>query len=315
MKKLILSFVFLITLACPSLADFLSDNKKVLDSSSHATLSNSSDLLSDNKEVLSSNALQSHELVNISIGHEISGYLYKEPGVMKLNGIKYGFCANIDNIDVREDASFFFAVQFRYMKGNVGYDGCVQDFGTEKRTSLKYSGGIPDLYFELRGLLGLTLESGTCSKWHPFSGIGKRGLFNGLAVKPPHGYNRYSSYLYLPVGVLFEYYCKEGLSFDICGEFDWMFYGLQLSYLKGTTAPPLQNEQANGYGLRLSGKVSKKGKNVKFFAGPFVGYWNIPQSNIVSTDLCDKDGKIIWKHFTEPKNYTVEAGIKLGISF
>ncbi|GHT54776.1 hypothetical protein AGMMS50233_03620 [Endomicrobiia bacterium] len=67
-----------------------------------------------------------------------------------------------------------------------------------------------------------------------------------------------------------KHQCKNGLSFDICGEVDWMFLGLQISTIPITTPViSLRNIQNNGYGLRLSGKVSKKFENVEFFAGPF----------------------------------------------
>lgn len=108
---------------------------------------------------------------------------------------------------------------------------------------------------------------------------------------------------------------KEGLSFDICGEVDWMFFGLQLT--GGVSDDVIINKQTNGYGLRLSGKVSKKVNNIKFFVGPFIRYWNIPNSDKVFRDGKDKDGKIVKNGIShyEPKNYTVEAGIKFGVSF
>jgi hypothetical protein len=326
MKKIILSFVFLLTLACPSLADSLSDNEKVLDSAdslsdNEKTLDSgshdSSDQFSDNKEVLGSNALQSHKRVNISIEPEISSYLYKEPGCMKLNGIKYGLQANID---IQRSVSSFFAMQFRFMTGSVDYDGHLMEEDKEEITFIpyKYNGGMLDRYFELRGLWGLALGSDPRFEWRPFWGAGIRILYNRLSdmplpswLKNRNKYDRISCYTYIPLGVSFKYYCGEGLSFDICGEADYMPRGVQImtANIDGVDkvgALP----QANGYGLRFSGKISKKlkNKNIKLFAGPFIRYWSIPDSTKAFTE----DGK---KWQQEPKNHTIESGIKLGISF
>jgi hypothetical protein len=61
--------------------------------------------------------------------------------------------------------------------------------------------------------------------------------------------------------------------------------------------------QNTGYGLRLSGKVSKKiDAKTSVFIEPFIRYWDIANSDIINGYL-------------EPKNNTVEYGAKIGVSF
>ncbi|GHT33369.1 hypothetical protein AGMMS49592_1810 [Endomicrobiia bacterium] len=129
---------------------------------------------------------------------------------------------------------------------------------------------------------------------------------------------RFSNYLYIPVGVTCKCQCKDGLSFDIRGEFDWMPLGLQLSYIidDNDAAQLAPNIQLNGYGLGLSGKISKKIGNVEFSAGPFFRYWNIPVSDTFKYKGKFKiGGKVRDMACYEPKNYTREVGIKLRVSF
>ncbi|GHT45469.1 hypothetical protein AGMMS49936_02750 [Endomicrobiia bacterium] len=82
------------------------------------------------------------------------------------------------------------------------------------------------------------------------------------------------------------------------------------------TAIHVPNIQQNGYGLGLSGKISKKIGNVEFSAGPFFRYWNIPDSNTYEYKGKIKvGGKVRDMLEVEPKNYTGEVGIKLRVSF
>jgi hypothetical protein len=61
--------------------------------------------------------------------------------------------------------------------------------------------------------------------------------------------------------------------------------------------------QNTGYGLRFSGKVSKKiDAKTSVFIEPFIRYWDIANSDVVSG-------------YPEPKNNTLEYGAKIGISF
>ncbi|GHT51342.1 hypothetical protein AGMMS49990_05440 [Endomicrobiia bacterium] len=171
---------------------------------------------------------------------------------------------------------------------------------------------VSDFYLDIRKLLHYAIQWPNLELC-PFLGFGCRFAYNMGSVGGG-GYDRTSNYLYLPAGVTFKRQCKNGLSFDICGEVDWMFLGLQISWLPDKSLRDMQN---NGYGVRLSGKVSKKLKNVEFFAGPFCRFWFVPRSSLVVHR--ERNGNYILKeNFCEPnknKNDTLEAGIKLGVSF
>jgi hypothetical protein len=92
--------------------------------------------------------------------------------------------------------------------------------------------------------------------------------------------------------------------FSLNPEFDLFLIGQQTSGIDiNGNGEPLKNTQHVGYGFRVSSKVSKKIED-KFavFLEPFVKYWNIANSDFV-------DG------YLEPKNNTVEYGVKIGITF
>jgi hypothetical protein len=277
-KKIILSFVFLFVLGARA----------------------SAYLLSDGGEVLDINALQLYRRDNFSTGFEVSNYLYKEPE-MKFTGTKYGLYAEYI---VRRFLSgsknrniIFGAYQFRFMAGDADYDGRLMDAAKTKYKCC----GIKERYFEFRVLKGLVIRSANL-EWHPYTGVGTRVFLCDLG-SDPQGYDRRSVYIYVPLGVMLKCYCKKGLSFDICGEFDWMGVGLQQSDMRTKT---VRNIQSNGYGLRLSGKISKEFKKIVFFVSPFVRYWDIPESDEVKVN----DLRIY-----EPKNCTLESGVQLGVFF
>jgi hypothetical protein len=126
-----------------------------------------------------------YERKNVSIGFEVSNYLYKESGSVKLTGTKCGLCRECrflsDSINIFLQSSF--------MAGEVGYDGASDD----GKIKLKCS-GIPDWYLDIRGLLGPVIRgSDTNVKWFPFFGLGSRFLKNEFSVAQ-FGWDRSSHY-------------------------------------------------------------------------------------------------------------------------
>ncbi|GHT57036.1 hypothetical protein AGMMS50233_10030 [Endomicrobiia bacterium] len=242
------------------------------------------------------------------IGFEVSDYSYKELGqktplrpsgqLMKFTGVMYGFSRENFNRGYLRDP-FFTDSQIRFMFGFLDYDGWKKKDLKDNDYHIPHKEKwCPSFYLDTRKLVHYPIQvPNTHIELYPFSGLGYRLLWTYLGF-------RFSNYLYIPVGVTYKCQCKEGLSFDIRGEFDWMPLGLQL------TGGIIPNIQLNGYGLGLSGKISKKIGNVEFFAGPFFRYWNIPKSKTFKFKI-GEDEYI----FHEPKNYTQELGIKLGVSF
>ncbi|GHT50935.1 hypothetical protein AGMMS49990_04270 [Endomicrobiia bacterium] len=278
-------------------------------------------LLASDGEVSDFNALQStstpvatpplplYRRQKPEIEFEVSDYSYKElvqktplrPNgqFMKFTGVMYGFSRENFNRGYLRDP-FFTDSQIRFMFGFLDYDGCKKKDPKYDDYSIPYKEKwCPSFYLDTRKLVHYPIQVlDTHLELYPFSGLGYRLLWTYMGL-------RFSNYFYIPVGVTCKCQCKEGLSFDIRGEFDWMPLGLQLT---GVIIP---NIQLNGYGLGLSGKISKKIGNVEFSAGPFFRYWNIPKSNTFKLKIGEDKHMLLY----EPKNYTQELGIKLGVSF
>ncbi|MDR3256296.1 MAG: hypothetical protein LBT18_01345 [Endomicrobium sp.] len=283
-KKLILSFIFLFALAVHVYA--------VVEAS-------------DGGEVSDFNALTLYKRSKFLIGFEVINYLYKEPGLMKLTGTKQGLF--IEWVERKDN--WFSALQFRFMTGEVDYDGALMD-----GTKYKYN-GHPDHYFECKGLAGFVIPAlNDCLEYRPYCGLGYRCLINKRG-DDPRGYDRESQYLYLPMGVNVKYKCKKELTFDICGEFGLLLFGIQKSDFKEIIGEIIENKQNKGYGLRLSCKISKVVKKTTFFIGPFIRYWNIDKSDEVPIKILLVNGELVDGKSYEPKNYTLESGVQLGVSF
>lgn len=58
----------------------------------------------------------------------------------------------------------------------------------------------------------------------------------------------------------------------------------------------------NGYGVRASIDLTKKANSVGFLVGTYMRWWNIGNSNVVLGGI-------------EPKNETLEVGLRLGLTF
>ncbi|GHT36358.1 hypothetical protein AGMMS49593_00950 [Endomicrobiia bacterium] len=218
------------------------------------------------------------------IEFEVSDYLYKETGpktplrpsgqIMKFTGAMYGFSKeNINRKYLRDP--FFTDWQIRFMFGLIDYDGWKRKDPRDDDYSIPYKEkASPVFCFGIRKLIYYPIQVlDTHLELYPFSGLGYRMLFTGFGL-------RLSNYLYIPVGVTCKCQCKDELSFDIRGEFDLMPLGLQFGVAPAacTTSPYTVTDftfarsiQRNGYGLGLSGKISKKIGNVEFSAGPFLG--------------------------------------------
>jgi hypothetical protein len=173
--------------------------------------------------------------------------------------------------------------------------------------------GIPDWLFELR-LLGGTDFVFENAFWNttdfdltPYAGLGFRMLYNNFA-EVSGGYDRYSHYLYIPVGLTPRFRLTEKSRLSVNMEYDHLLYGWQESDLSdgGTGEPDLINPQSNGYGLR--GSVMWEWPHWSF--GPFIDYWNIGHSN----STCSA-GTVFVVCGDEPSNQTLEGGMQVNYRF
>ncbi|MBF0484627.1 MAG: hypothetical protein HQL25_08005 [Candidatus Omnitrophica bacterium] len=254
------------------------------------------------------------------VSYALSNYKYEEPNVMKdkgtMNGIYTSYVFRPGPKDPLNNSVFnvlHVEGNANFIAGRIKYDGGYFDGVNEQPLQMKL-----DKYsvWELRGLLGkefITNEFLT----EIYSGFGWRYLND----EPPVPYNiedqgntvvlyqRQQWYYYLPFGFNFTHQLAHTLKFKVNGEYDWMFYGHNISDLKNaydylgvSGGPTLEFDQHNGYGFRGSFEVSKTHKNLEFFIRPYFEYWNISASEVNSG-------------FVEPDNNTLQFGSKLGLRF
>ncbi|MDR1434617.1 hypothetical protein [Candidatus Endomicrobiellum devescovinae] len=247
-----------------------------------------------------------------SIGFEISGYKYQEvydgEKFMSIEGERYGLSYEYLSRKSTEKSSFWsYQVDLSY--GDLIYDGASQDGKIKFKVNCR-----TDWYQEHRLLYGLALPfNDNASVVMPYLGFAFRGLFNRINDydyikdgKPAKivGYDRYSLYLYIPLGIILRAELANDWLFSLNPEFDLFLLGQQTSGIDTNgSRKPIKNAQHRGYGFRVSSRVSKKiGDEFAVFLEPFVKYWDIANSDIVNGYL-------------EPKNNTVEYGVKVGITF
>ena len=238
-----------------------------------------------------------------TLGLTVSGYQYKEPSLSvtinaPLVGLDYtGTYAFGNDWFVKADARFAY--------GAAKYSGS----GTQSN--------IPYSYYDLRGLFGYDfsfLELGGFVL-APYSGIGYRYLFDnqgGQTTAGTNSYQRTSTYVYLPIGVTHRMKVNDIHKLETTFEYDYLIQGTQVSNLSQAAAylPNVTNQQNHGYGLRLSSMYQFD----EWSVGPYVTYWNIAQSNSVTSPTI-ANGKAGTITAYEPANTTIELGIKLSYSF
>ena len=238
-----------------------------------------------------------------SLGLTLSGYQYKEPSLdvvinSALVGIDYtGTYAFGNNWFVKADT--------RYAYGSAKYSGS----GTQSN--------IPYSYYDLRGLFGYDFKFAEFGGFvlAPYTGIGYRYLFDnqgGQTTTGANSYQRSSTYIYLPIGVMHRMKINSVNKLETNFEYDYLIQGTQVSRLS-QAAPYLAdvtNQQFRGYGLRFSSMYQFDAWSV----GPYVTYWNIQNSNSATQTITVN--KVNYRLTAyEPANTTVEAGIKVAYSF
>lgn len=230
------------------------------------------------------------------LGVSLSSYKYEEPSLdVKNDGIKLGVDYTT-TMAVQND--WFFKVNGRFAYGKVDYTGS----GT--------SDNNPDYYYEIRPLFGKDHIIGN-TVWAPYTGFGFRYLNNdsrGETSTGYWGYQRISHYYYLPIGVSNRFALDNGSVLDSAIEFDYLIRGQQTSKLSDVSSdyPDLKNRQDSGYGIKFSSMYRVN----DFAIGPYIDYWNINKSDSV---VFSAGGSTYTGY--EPKNTTVEFGIKASMRF
>ena len=238
-------------------------------------------------------------------GPELSYIKYEEPDIMEEKGLLYGV---FGTYTARFPEKIVLGADARFSFGPLDYDsintGSVDD--------------IDDFLFEIRGTSGYDLSVLESTRLTPYIGLGYRFLRDELGGKVSTtgalGYDRESSYFYLPIGVQTMSPLSDGwfLGFNI--EFDVFLDGQQESELGDFFAglDTLENNQNDGYGIRGSVKLAKSSEKFDGFIEPFVRYWNIDQSDIKAVTY---SGTPVGLVGYEPKNNSIEVGARVGVHF
>lgn len=253
----------------------------------------------------------------LEIGAESFYFRYKEPGVMKDVGTMRGIYSRYAFRPSPGDPLYTNILNLYEIEGRYSFGGV--DYEASNGAALD---DIDDWSAELRGILGKEYVDG------PFtiiiySGIGYRylnddtsGRISTVGNAGYYGYQRESNYYYLPAGFEFSNRINDTWSFALLGEYDFFVYGLQKSHLSdgnqfiSTKNDDIENPQHHGYGLRGALKITRESNIANFILEPFIRYWNIEDSDIVSAFVDGTAG-----NFVEPENNTIEAGLKIGLQF
>ena len=132
---------------------------------------------------------------------------------------------------------------------------------------------------------------------------------------------RRSHYMYMPFVMNTTYGFSDRFSISTELEFDYLLAGENYTHpttrlnalnqaLEGKDLKPSKNKQEKGYGLKATLMFNKleEGEE-KYSFGPYIDYWHVNRSQTaIFMPVLGIKG-------VEPKNHTVEYGLKLSIHF
>lgn len=184
----------------------------------------------------------------------------------------------------------------------------------------------PNILMEPRILLGKGFSFENLDL-EPYIGFGYRykmdDSHNQKSTTGHTGYKRISNYYYIPIGVNINVKSDKLWDLKATLEFDYFICGRQYGYnqfiLRNNNNPSLTlyapftsiHKQNKGYGLKAQLLFNPKLEDCSILIGPYIYYWNINSSNLF---IYIKEDPSIYNSY-EPKNHTVEAGLKVQIKF
>jgi len=241
--------------------------------------------------------------------------------------------------EIGVSASFYkyqepdFGVREQGVRGAVDYSGTYHFKNNAfVRAELKYSNGPvhyssasgsqtdPNFYYEARALIGYDMNRGNFDL-SMFTGFGYRYLednLTGISQTGAIGYNRQSQYFYVPVGIIHRMHLTSPSDrLTSTFEFDYLVYGHQKSTLSDlvghdgvTQSDDANNSQRSGYALRVSSMYETRHWSI----GPYFTYWSVHQSDIATLNVVE-DGFHFTEQAVEPRNNTIEAGVRAALRF
>jgi len=225
------------------------------------------------------------------VAPEISWFRYEEPGVMKETGLLYGVAGAYTRT---HGYNRLFRLEGEFAFGFVDYVGSLND---EANTPYRMEDSR-DYLLNVRALWGRTWQEGGWDSRF-YGGLGYRGL-NDDSRHDPHGYDRQSNYLYLPLGVKGYYPLAGAWELGLGGEFDLLLLGVQLSGM--SDGGVLTNVQWPGFGARFSLEFRHRTDSADVAFAPFLQYWWVDDSSVES---------YTGEEWYEPRNSSVQLGASL----
>ena len=228
------------------------------------------------------------------IGGQLSDYSYEEPTIgAKIWGGRVGVTGGYTHTSA---SRWFFKVDGRYAYGSLKYEGS----GT--------TDSVPDSIAETRMVIGRDFLPRSGVSFSPFAGIGYRYLYNdlrGTTSTGAVGYQRYSHYLYAPLGFTSRIDVSAKWVIATTVEYDYFIRGEQVTQFTdvGVGYNDASNTQNKGYGYRFS-VMAEKGS---WAFGPWMHYWSIEDSDIVPIGFGIRG--------FEPENETREYGLEVKYRF
>ena len=197
-----------------------------------------------------------------------------------------------------------------YVLGEVDYNNGAVNYSGSGSIS-----NIPQYYYNFKAAVGYDFDMDGFVV-SPYVGLGQRFLsqkMGGMTSSTgANGYDRQSTYNYLPIGIIHRFAVAEKSKIETTFEYDYLLSGNQFSGLsslngKGGLAgvPDINNKQTTGYGVNLS--VMYKKDDWSF--GPYFKYWNISQSE-TNSGTFNINGVAYRATLFEPSNTTNEYGVK-----
>jgi hypothetical protein len=229
------------------------------------------------------------------VGGQVAKYYYEEPGLMNLKGNRVGA---VGAYTFTSPNRVYSRIDLRSSYGMLKY--ASQNTGTMD--------DVPDWSVEARAVIGRDYLTGDNAALSPYIGLGYRYLYNdlrGYSSTGAVGYQRYSQYVYIPVGLTARFRSGERWVVAPTVEYDVFLGGRQYSRLTdtGNGYSDASNRQHDGRGYRAHLML----ESGRWALGPCLQYWKIKDSNIVPVGL----GTVAM----EPANWTREYGVELRYRF
>lgn len=242
-----------------------------------------------------------------NVGLEVQHYHYKEPDIeMTDDGMAWmeqkAWMGGVNgSYRLTWQDKLFVQPEARILWGKENYktgEGDIMD--------MQFGRKVPDLIFEPRLIGGGHIRFAERWTLSPYTGLGYRlKIDDGEKVQYPsqvYAPYRKSNYVYVPLGTYVNYKVSDVWSITAKGEYDYFMKGWQ--YSRPYRTKPVEFKQKSGYGLKGEVAVSYVcNDKLSISLTPYIHYWNIKDSALAIDDR------------QEPKNSTVESGVRLGVTF